>query len=826
MSRLVGKWEKKSEMAAHGQIGARSSTAKERHGQDDEVPIVYPLHVNKFVRRSSIATPVRPQTPLLRSTLDEETALHAPRPYRSIPALKSPPENLNVPAGQRSHYISPMAHLHGTKKRCVRHGRHDHVRQDRYRKKEAFKGTRDMIAKSRSGSYIPTGQMKRRQMEATSPWVTTMDLFCGGHDMLMDDADACPDCMQELDIKKREAYGQPEPRTMGRSTLHRSTRDADGSNYTVQRHADGPGRQLFPPASHCYITDLSPVSEPDRRSRRLSPPATPTRVATGDRGYGRAWQESVYEHNHPDRSARGIVGPKESSESSETTPDTDYLQDLVYDSIGPPRMMKQSRRFATAADDIDGFVVSRKLRDGVNAVIVEHQGQLQRVILSPRQDASKLERLYQLSRELANVANTLAFTSAKRGNPAPVNPVQRSVVIDRDPLPPQTQQRTPRDNSSIPDLLSLIDQAAGEIRFNSNKISDQFVNQRRQSLAAAVGREQSLMNSDEVHETLFDMPGPAEQIAHRQGMEEALDAARGHMETAKKNQSAPDSSKQQSAAGKPAVGSNRPKTRERAALNVRQEAANRTTLPSNQQATKPQSQTMQDKAMQTPSTVKDQSSSKSTRPIPAVITTRPTRKEPTPQTESPNVSSAQNAPPAPSGVRPTIEVQQPAPVVPTPTPTPRALPPATPQAQPEHHSYFHDLLAYNPFHRRTPQPPLPPDPTGDSFEAMNPLVAASKAAIPSPITKQPSPYRHAPAVPTDLFSAQHTDPGVREQAQMVRAAMRMERGKTVQEAAALEREARRLRRESLVGSAAAAAAPGAGAAQGKGKAPVKKGWLH
>ena len=53
-------------------------------------PPVYPLHVNRVIRRSGSAAPTRPETPLYKSTPDDTTVIHAPRATKSIPMLDRP----------------------------------------------------------------------------------------------------------------------------------------------------------------------------------------------------------------------------------------------------------------------------------------------------------------------------------------------------------------------------------------------------------------------------------------------------------------------------------------------------------------------------------------------------------------------------------------------------------------------------------------------------------------------------------------------------------------------------------------------------------------
>jgi hypothetical protein len=56
------------------------------------VDLIFPLHVRRFPRRNSDASPLRPDTPLHHSIPEEEPYIHAPQPARSMPMLKDPPE--------------------------------------------------------------------------------------------------------------------------------------------------------------------------------------------------------------------------------------------------------------------------------------------------------------------------------------------------------------------------------------------------------------------------------------------------------------------------------------------------------------------------------------------------------------------------------------------------------------------------------------------------------------------------------------------------------------------------------------------------------------
>lgn len=69
----------------------------------DEKPVVdliFPLHVNRFPRRTSDGSPFRPETPLHHSIPEDEPYIHAPQPARSMPMLKDPPEHESQPPPQ------------------------------------------------------------------------------------------------------------------------------------------------------------------------------------------------------------------------------------------------------------------------------------------------------------------------------------------------------------------------------------------------------------------------------------------------------------------------------------------------------------------------------------------------------------------------------------------------------------------------------------------------------------------------------------------------------------------------------------------------------
>ncbi|KXL46372.1 hypothetical protein M433DRAFT_160894 [Acidomyces richmondensis BFW] len=243
----------------------RQMDTKSRQDGGGGVPLVFPLHVNHFKRRTSNGTPLpvlRPDTPLYHSPpANTDTDILAPKPRKAIkilensqaqqsqppsilPPMPPPPDIIPPPSShtatvpvpvpafsqrrnssnsphnppRRRHppdAFSTASHLHGTRSRCVRHGR-------KPRRPEPSTSIRDFEKACRSGAYLPTGMTVRRQVEVTSPWAfppTTKMMRDGGvakpafffadshlAPLRPDDVHAsCPDCVAELGYKRREA---------------------------------------------------------------------------------------------------------------------------------------------------------------------------------------------------------------------------------------------------------------------------------------------------------------------------------------------------------------------------------------------------------------------------------------------------------------------------------------------------------------------------------------------------------------------------------------------------------------------------------------------
>ena len=692
------------------------------------VPIVYPLHYKRFMRRTSSGTPLRPETPLYRSQPDDDPTIHAPRPTRSIPALKTPAETLtpklsdtsraidqDAPSNHYSgpgsrlsrnagHRISPASFLHGTKSNCVRHGR-----------KRRPAGTRDMVEKGRGGAYIPTGLTERRQMEATSPWaiLSSKGLMTrtGEANAGAGGADTCPDCVAELNIKRRELLQQ-------------------GSEGTVKRPVMDPREQT---------TTSSMLREPA---------ATPKRE-------------------------KGFASPGFSSDSN--------------------------------ASESEGLVTTADLGDGLDAVVVEHKGTLRRVLTNARHGKPTVETMHRLSRDLARVSHAIAFAGAGHGHHPSAPAKHRNKNDGALVLATTPRART----SSIPELLGMIDHAASEIHRETGELAERYTSRHRKE------DRQSLLSSGEWDDVFDSDADSTQRLVCRQSIDEQYRALHEQLVGGKDKPACLESVK---------------------------------------------SLSRYDTAVQTPP--KAVESVQPARDVPpAIITTQPTfpsqqiansrKASPTPQTPPPDHPSLHHS--AELADLPPPIVPTPGPAIPTliageekptqqtpppehlslhhsaeladlpsstaPTPGPAILTPKADEEKPSHHNPFTFL---NPFHRRTPQqqiplalqaampnhspkqtaPPASSQPTPQTpSDQQHTLPAPTTPARPlHRISSLPQPYHHAPST---RLHVDRTDPKGREQQQVIRAAMRMDRNpnNAVQgAAAAAEREGRRVRRvESRVG---------------------------
>ncbi|KAK3720180.1 hypothetical protein LTR37_004004 [Vermiconidia calcicola] len=671
-----------------------------------------------------VRKPVGGSTPALeKNKPDDEPVIHAPRPTRSIPSIKTPaqtptPTLVRAPkdggdmgrvfsrdavltdGGQsritpasflqgtasddRGPRITPASLLQGTKSNCVRHGRKP------IPLKRPAGVTRDSVEKSRSGAYIPTGLTKMRQMEATSPWVgphskyltKTTDAKAGTESS----SDPCPDCVGELNIKRRELQ--------------------HGSAATVQR----PNKAYARPPS--FIEPTTPLQQPSARSQRLS---------------------------------------SASEESNE-----------------------------------EEMVVSKDLGDGLDAIIVEHRGDLRRVVFNARHGKPTIQKMQRLSKELAQVSNSIAFTGISHAASATT---PAAVVLD---------SRRDIRMSSVPELLDMIDEAADEIHSGTGKIAEHYTSRRN------VAVRNSVLSSSEFDDVFGeDIAASGQQgLVERQSIDEQYRSLAGHLAGASKRKGKGLEFKDDDGGPASVVHAQAPALRKESS-NVTLPTSGTpkvgTSKPSKVDMPLPKTATPKPFSPFTPDFMTPRTE------VPQIVMTRPTLptlaryasslQPPPPEKPSLHHPAELKEIPTPSAALPTPKIppeakpSQTAFSFPNPfqsrlTPGPRQQYPTTPSPTLSPHQSF--LAATTPVTPTTTIPPSPSPQFGPPLEP-NPTTAPESKAM----LAIPNPYHHAPHTPLDIAHAAYADPKVREQQQVIRAAMRMEKNKAVQEAAAVEREVRR-----------------------------------
>ena len=383
----------KSKFAVNGADAANQSAAS-------NVPLVFPLHVRRFVRRTSKGSPLRPETPLYRSEPDEDPVIHAPLPRRSIPSIPTPvdtsladdetsttqvviapstntaAEGLDRPYLAPKPRISPVAHFHGTRGHCVRHGRKSGHRKN----KHLPSSTREIMEKGRNGAYAPMGLLQRRQMDATSPWLVrhrVKDLTetedCDSKPITQE---ACPDCVGELGIRKREMM-----------------QAADGSAVTVMRPSEG--------GNHDDLPLVDSVGE--------IPAAT------------------IDQYNSP----------------TSAYPST---------SMGSHHVASKNRQSSRQC------VKTFDLGETLDAVILERGGHLEYLVTNARHGSPTFDTMARLSRELTQASQAVATAAANTSSRSTVEPAE-SMTSGMSLVLGAHSDRSNVEQLSVAELLRLIDHA-------------------------------------------------------------------------------------------------------------------------------------------------------------------------------------------------------------------------------------------------------------------------------------------------------------------------------------------------------------------------------
>ncbi|KAI7704346.1 hypothetical protein KC353_g13530 [Hortaea werneckii] len=227
-----------------------------------------------------------------------------------------------------------------------------------------------MVEQSRSGAYVPTGMKTRRQVEATSQWAVS------NKSSREKGSDACPDCVAELGIRRREAM------------------------QTVMRPIEG-SREVSTTGEAVTAEPQSPV---------IAPRALQTGQSSSMLSAWVPWRRDASGHGLPP--------------SQQPTP----LANTVCPS---PRLRDISN---SSADDFGDLITSQDLGDGLDTVILERKGELESVIVNSRLGRPTIEVLQRLSRELLMISHQLAFTGNDSKALAVRTTHQRSAIFSTSAL--------------------------------------------------------------------------------------------------------------------------------------------------------------------------------------------------------------------------------------------------------------------------------------------------------------------------------------------------------------------------------------------------------
>ncbi|KAF2172102.1 hypothetical protein M409DRAFT_17344 [Zasmidium cellare ATCC 36951] len=457
------------------------------------VPLVFPLHVRKFHRRRSNGSPLRPETPLYRSDPGQDTDIQSPLPQRTIPIVRAPseasmpsssvpPTSLTPslspmpaqsasgqtcsrvaatqgPANEGTAYrgdllsphpkhakaghhhpkthVNPFSHFHGTRSACVRHGRKSGLGKQKPRRHNA---TKDMFERSRSGAYIPIGVNTLKQMEATSPWAfadsTTRctELTCLTTEANKDDEDACPDCVAELGIKRRE--------------IEKAVSDWSNTAFPDPKGvAATPNPQLLAVPGEAF-------------------PAVPAALSVSDRAIRQeSWKSTTVEPPDSESEVRSLtVSPASMHSARSAILDLDDPKRAVAPNPKRSRSVRFNSHSQKVEYDADPglLIVSRDLGEELDAVILERGGTVEKVITNPRDRNRTPEIIAKIARELAQIASTLSSGNfGNRQSSDDDEPVGRTAVVDRNS--DAGGGRSSRE-SSVPELLQLISEASNDLQ--------------------------------------------------------------------------------------------------------------------------------------------------------------------------------------------------------------------------------------------------------------------------------------------------------------------------------------------------------------------------
>lgn len=377
------------------------------------------------------------------------------------------PKSKDLEAAIPTSRINPFAHFHGTRGYCVRHGR-----KSSQRSPKGARSTKDMCERGRNGMLIPVGLSARRQMEATSPWVYTgscSKLTCF-IDETQSNADACPDCVAELNIKRKELVEKGDFGT--ESLVGKEFKVKSDEKRHEEELAQKVAQKVPSPTSG---VNHEPMVQRQIETQNIGPSTNQADPQSAMQQRGETPQPNghdqtqVIDHGKSDIKNGGKMpiegGPAPASLQEQPRNKIDLQNPgpshhLSWDSAeveppmstrratssGPPSQTKShtsshSSTYAASENNVaptpdlqpravhfralssskerdqshdDGIVVQRDLGDGLDAMILERGGRLERVVMNSRKGGPIAEVMARLARELSQVSSAISTTNPQR----------------------------------------------------------------------------------------------------------------------------------------------------------------------------------------------------------------------------------------------------------------------------------------------------------------------------------------------------------------------------------------------------------------------------
>lgn len=344
---------------------------------------------------------------------------------------------------QHNSRASPASKLIGTSSNCVRHG---HRPQ---RVPSWFpEATKDMVEKSISGAYIPTGLKLRGQLDRTSPWAyigTSLTKTEG----TTTSPEPCVDCLAEQDIKMKE--DEEAARIYETSSRRPSSAKVPHPPGYTRSGASLFGIQRVPAENAPYNTHPTVETHvvPFPSSAETGPDST---------------KQSLLQ-DAPSNAAL-LVTPTEADLTPTKMPTSVYLTTPEF-----PEPEFPDPSASHLSPHKVGIVIAKDLGDMLDAIVIEHSGVLDGVITNLRNGAPTEQRMQALSKDLERVSKSVTFAPAAADSRSPTRPVkdeQHSVYLGAT-SPEFLRTRV----QSMPDLMSIIDSAADDLGLDLGKRSGQ-----------------------------------------------------------------------------------------------------------------------------------------------------------------------------------------------------------------------------------------------------------------------------------------------------------------------------------------------------------------